>query len=170
MEIILRERIDSLGVRGDVVNVSPGYARNYLLPKKLAVLATPANMKQIEQEKAAAVRREALERKDAEALAQQLSQVAIQVNRKVGENEVLYGSVTAMDIAELLAAKGFTIDRRKLDLPEAIKSLGQHDVPLKTPSGRHRFHQSRSSQGRIGLRGLFFLSLSRQFCQVTDLG
>jgi large subunit ribosomal protein L9 len=131
MEIILRERIDSLGVRGDVVNVSPGYARNYLLPKKLAVLATPANMKQIEQEKAAAVRREALERNDAEALAQQLSQVAIQVNRKVGENEVLYGSVTAMDIAELLAAKGFTIDRRKLDLPEAIKSLGQHDVPLK---------------------------------------
>jgi len=74
---------------------------------------------------------EALERKDAEALAQQLSQVVIQVNRKVGENEVLYGSVTAMDIAELLAAKGFTIDRRKLDLPEAIKSLGQHDVPLK---------------------------------------
>jgi large subunit ribosomal protein L9 len=114
MEIILRERIDSLGVRGDVVNVSPGYARNYLLPKKLAVLATPANMKQIEQEKAAAVRREALERKDADALAQQLSQVAIQVNRKVGENEVLYGSVTAMDIAELLVAKGFTIDRRKL--------------------------------------------------------
>jgi len=131
MEIILRERINSLGVRGDVVIVSPGYARNYLLPKKLAVLATPANMKQIEQEKAAAVRREALERNDAEALAQQLSQVAIQVNRKVGENEVLYGSVTAMDIAELLAAKGFTIDRRKLDLPEAIKSLGQHDVPLK---------------------------------------
>ena len=131
MEIILRERIDSLGVRGDVVNVSPGYARNYLLPKKLAVLATPANMKQIEQEKATAVRREALERNDAEALAQQLSQVAIQVNRKVGENEVLYGSVTAMDIAELLAGKGFTIDRRKLDLPEAIKSLGQHDVPLK---------------------------------------
>ena len=100
MEIILRERIDSLGVRGDVVTVSPGYARNYLLPKKLAVLATPANMKQIEQEKAAAVRREALERKDAEALAQQLSQVVIQVNRKVGENEVLYGSVTYMDIAE----------------------------------------------------------------------
>jgi large subunit ribosomal protein L9 len=111
MEIILRERIDKLGVRGDVVNVSPGYARNFLLPKKLAVLATAANMKQIEQEKAAAVRREALETKDAEALAQQMSQVVIQVSRKVGENEVLYGSVTAMDIAELLAAKGFTIDR-----------------------------------------------------------
>ena len=97
------------------------------------MLVTPANIKQIEQEKAAAVRREALERKDAEALAQQISQVVIQVSRKVGENEVLYGSVTAMDIAELLAAKGFTIDRRKLDLPEAIKSLGQHDVPLKLP-------------------------------------
>ncbi|MCI0421120.1 MAG: 50S ribosomal protein L9 [Acidobacteria bacterium] len=131
MEIILRERIDKLGVRGDVVNVSAGYARNYLLPKQLAVLATPANIKQIEQERSAAVRREALERKDAEALARQLSQVTLQVNRKVGENEVLYGSVTSMDIAELLAAKGFTIDRRKLDLPEAIKSLGQHDVPLK---------------------------------------
>jgi large subunit ribosomal protein L9 len=114
MEIILRERIDKLGVRGDVVNVSPGYARNYLLPKKFAVLATPANRKQIDQEKAAAVRR-----------------VVLQVTRKVGENEVLYGSVTAMDIAELLAAKGFTIDRRKLDMPEAIKSIGQHDVPLK---------------------------------------
>ncbi|MCI0620748.1 MAG: 50S ribosomal protein L9 [Acidobacteria bacterium] len=131
MEIILRERIDKLGVRGDVVNVSAGYARNYLLPKQLAVLATPANIKQIEQERSAAVRREALERKDAEALARQLSQVTLQVNRKVGENEVLYGSVTSMDIAELLAAKGFTIDRRKLDLPEAIKSLGQHDVPIK---------------------------------------
>src|SRR5215475_14557700 len=91
LEIILCECIDKLGVLGDVVNVSPGYARNYLLPKKLAVLATPANMKQIEQEKAAAVRREALERKDAEALAQQISQVIIQVQRKVGENDVLYG-------------------------------------------------------------------------------
>ncbi|MSO21861.1 MAG: 50S ribosomal protein L9 [Acidobacteria bacterium] len=131
MEIILRDKIEKLGVRGDVVSVSSGYARNYLLPKKLAVLATPANMKQIEQEKAASVRREALEREDAEALAQQMSQVVIQVSRKVGENEVLYGSVTGMDIAELLAGKGFTIDRRKLELPEAIKSLGQHDVPLK---------------------------------------
>ncbi len=131
MEIILRERIEKLGGRGDVVKVSPGYARNYLLPKRLAVLATPANMKQIEQEKAAAVRREAKEKQDAEALAQQLSQLSLQVRRKVGETEVLYGSVTSMDIAEMLAAKGFALDRRKIDLPEALKSLGQHDVGIK---------------------------------------
>ena len=131
MDIILRERVEKLGTKGDVVNVSDGYARNFLLPKKLAVLATPANMKQIEQEKAAAVRREAKEKQEVEALARQLSQVSIQVSRKVGENEVLYGSVTSMDIAELLEAKGFTVDRRKIDLQEALKSLGQHDVPIK---------------------------------------
>jgi large subunit ribosomal protein L9 len=131
MEIILRERVEKLGTKGDVVNVSAGYARNFLLPKKLAVLATPANMKQIEQEKAAAVRREAKEKEEAEALARQLSQVSLQVSRKVGENEVLYGSVTSMDIAQLLEAKGFTVDRRKIDLHEALKSLGQFDVPIK---------------------------------------
>ena len=131
MEIILRERVEKLGTKGDVVNVSDGYARNFLLPKKLAVLATPSNMKQIEQEKAAAVRREAKEKQEVEALARKLSQVSIQVSRKVGENEVLYGSVTSMDIAELLEAKGFTVDRRKIDLQEALKSLGQHDVPIK---------------------------------------
>jgi large subunit ribosomal protein L9 len=131
MEIILRERVEKLGTKGDVVNVSAGYARNFLLPKKLAVLATPANMKQIEQEKAAAVRREANEKEEAEALARQLSQVSLQVSRKVGENEVLYGSVTSMDIAQLLEAKGFTVDRRKIDLHEALKSLGQFDVPIK---------------------------------------
>jgi large subunit ribosomal protein L9 len=131
MEIILRERVEKLGTKGDVVNVSAGYARNFLLPKKLAVLATPANMKQIEQEKAAAVRREAKEKEEAEALARQLSQVFLQVSRKVGENEVLYGSVTSMDIAQLLEAKGFTVDRRKIDLHEALKSLGQFDVPIK---------------------------------------
>ena len=131
MEIILRERVEKLGTKGDVVNVSDGYARNFLLPKKLAVLATPANMKQIEQEKAAAVRREAKEKQEAEALANQLSQVSLQVSRKVGENEVLYGSVTSMDIAQLLEAKGFTVDRRKIDLHEALKSLGQHDIPIK---------------------------------------
>lgn len=131
MEIVLRERVDKLGGKGDVVNVSDGYARNYLLPKKLAVLATPANLKQIEQEKAAAVRREAKEKQEAEALAQQLSRVSLRVARKVGENDVLYGSVTSMDLAELLAGQGFTVDRRKIDLPEPLKSLGQHDVPIK---------------------------------------
>jgi large subunit ribosomal protein L9 len=131
MEIILRERVEKLGTKGDVVKVSDGYARNFLLPKKLAVLATPANMKQIEQEKASAVRKEAKEKQEAEALAQQLSKLSLQIARKVGENDVLYGSVTSMDIAELLETKGFNIDRRKIDLAEALKSVGQHDVPVK---------------------------------------
>ena len=131
MEVILRERVEKLGTKGDVVKVSPGYARNFLLPKRLAVLATPANRLQIDQEKSAAVRREAKEKQDAEALAHQLSNVPVQISRKVGEHDVLYGSVTSMDIAELLQTKGFTVDRRKIDLPEAIKSIGQFDVPIK---------------------------------------
>jgi large subunit ribosomal protein L9 len=131
MEVILRERIEKLGTKGDVVKVSPGYARNFLLPKRLAVLATDANRLQIEQEKAAAVRRGAREQQEAESLAHQLSKVSIQVSRKVGEHNVLYGSVTSMDIAELLEAKGFTVDRRKIDLTEPLKSIGQFDVPIK---------------------------------------
>ena len=114
-----------------MVKVTEGYARNFLLPRKLALLATSANMKQIEQEKAAAVRRDANERTEAEGLAQQLGQAKIQLSRKVGENDVLYGSVTAMDIAEALQAQGFTVDRRKIELGEALKSLGQHSVGIK---------------------------------------
>ncbi|PYV42532.1 MAG: 50S ribosomal protein L9 [Acidobacteria bacterium] len=131
MEIILREKIEKLGTKGDIVRVSDGYARNFLLPKKLAVLATPANIRQIEQEKAAAVRREAIEKQEAEALAQQLSSVCLNLSRKVGENDVLYGSVTSMDIAEALEAKGFSIDKRRIELPEAVKSLGKFDIPIK---------------------------------------
>jgi len=131
MEIILREKVEKLGGKGDIVNVSDGYARNYLLPKNLAVLANPANIRLVEQEKAAAVRREAKEKQEAEMLAQQLAKVDLQVHRKVGENDVLYGSVTSMDIAELLAAKGFSIDRKKMDLHEPLKSIGQFDVPIK---------------------------------------
>ncbi len=131
MEVILREKVEKLGNRGQVVKVSEGYARNFLLPRKLALLATPANMKQIEQEKAAAVRREAHEKAEAEVLAQQLSKVSLKLARKVGENEVLYGSVTAMDIAEALQAQGFTVDRRKIEMAEALKSLGQHTVSIK---------------------------------------
>jgi len=114
-----------------VVKVSEGYARNFLLPRKLALLATPANRKQIEQEKAAAVRRETNEKAEAEALAQQLSKVTIQMARKVGDNDVLYGSVTSMDIAEALQVQGFTLDRRKFEMEEALKSLGQHQVNIK---------------------------------------
>jgi large subunit ribosomal protein L9 len=131
MDIILREKIEKLGTKGDIVRVSDGYARNFLLPKKLAMVATPANIRQIEQEKAAAVRREAVEKQEAEALAQQLSRVSLNLSRKVGEHEVLYGSVTSMDIAEALEAKGFTIDKRKIELTEAIKSLGKFDIPVK---------------------------------------
>jgi large subunit ribosomal protein L9 len=131
MEVILREKVEKLGSRGEVVKVSEGYARNFLLPRKLALLATPANMKQIEQEKAAAVRRETNEKAEAEALAQQLSKITIRLARKVGENDVLYGSVTSMDIAEALQVQGFTLDRRKFEMEEALKSLGQHQVNIK---------------------------------------
>ena len=131
MEIILRERVEKLGTKGDIVRVSDGYARNFLFPKKLAVLATTTNIRQIEQEKAAAVRREAIEKQEAEELARQLSKVSLTLTRKAGESDVLYGSVTSMDIAEALAAKGFTLDRRKIELSEPIKSLGKVDVPIR---------------------------------------
>jgi len=131
MEIILREKVETLGVKGDVVRVSDGYARNFLLPKKLAVLATPANIRQIEQEKAAAVRREAIETREAEMLAEQLSKVSLTLARKAGENDVLYGSVTSMDIAEALETKGFSVDKRKIALEEPIRSLGTFEVSIK---------------------------------------
>ena len=102
-----------------------------MLPKRKAVLATPHNVRQVEQEKAAAVRREAIEKSESEMLAQQLAEVSLQFTRKVGEQEVLYGSVTSLDIAESLKEKGFEIDRRKIDLEEHLKSLGRHDVPIK---------------------------------------
>ena len=131
MEVILKERVEKLGSKGEVVRVSDGYARNFLFPKKLAVLATPANRVQIEMEKAVAVRREAKEKVEAEGLAQQLVQISIKLGRKVGENNVLYGSVTTMDIAEALEAQGFKIDKRKIDLDDHIKTLGQFSVPVK---------------------------------------
>lgn len=131
MDVVLRERIEKLGDRGEVVSVKPGYARNFLLPKRKAVLATPHNLRQVEQEKAAAVRREAIEKNEAEILAQQLAEVSLQFTRKAGEQDVLYGSVTSLDIAESLHEKGFEIDRRKIDLDEPLKSLGGHNVPIK---------------------------------------
>jgi len=131
MEIILREKVETLGAKGDVVRVSDGYARNFLLPKKLAVLATPANIRQIEQEKVAAVRREAIEKREAEMLAEQLSKVSLSLARKAGENDVLYGSVTSMDIAEALETKGFSVDKRKIALEEPIRSLGTFEVSIK---------------------------------------
>jgi len=131
MEVILREHIDNLGRRGEIVKVADGYARNYLLPRKLALLATEGNKKQIERERAKFDAKEADEKKVAEAMAARLANAEVSIARKVGETDVLYGSVTTADIAEALGAKGFDIDRRKLQLAEPIKKLGEVDVPVK---------------------------------------
>jgi large subunit ribosomal protein L9 len=131
MEVILREHIDNLGQRGDIVKVSDGYARNYLLPRKLALLATEGNKRQIERERARFDAREAEDRSVAQAVAARLSAVELEIPRRVGETEALYGSVTAADIVEALATKGFDVDRRKLSLQEPIKKLGEYEVPLR---------------------------------------
>jgi large subunit ribosomal protein L9 len=131
MEVILREHVDHLGRRGEIVKVADGYARNYLLPRKLALPATAGNKKHVERERKIMESREAEEKGQAAAIATRLSSIDITIARRVGETEALYGSVTAADIADYLQAKGFEIDRRKLILPEPIKSLGDHDVPLK---------------------------------------
>ena len=131
MEIILREHVDNLGERGEIVKVAAGYARNFLLPRKLALLATGANRKHVERERKIAEAREAQEKGQAEVVAARLGSVEILIARRVGETDQLYGSVTSADIAEYLLGKGFEIDRRKLILPEPIKVLGDHDVPLK---------------------------------------
>jgi len=131
MEVILRDHVEKLGKRGEIVKVSDGYARNYLLPRKLALPATEGNRKHVERERKIMETREAEEKSQAEAIASRLSTVDITIARRVGDTEQLYGSVTAADIAEFLKTKGFEIDRRKLILPEPIKTLGEHDVPLK---------------------------------------
>jgi large subunit ribosomal protein L9 len=131
MDLILREHVDNLGRRGEVVKVADGYARNYLLPRKLALLATEGNKKQIERERARFEAQEAEERKISEALASRIANIEIVIARKVGETDALYGSVTAVDITEALAAKGIEVDRRKLQLAEPIKRIGDTDVPVK---------------------------------------
>lgn len=131
MDVILREDIDKLGNRGEVVKVAAGYARNYLLPKKLAVAATASNKNIVEQERQAALRREAVERGQAEEQGKLLSSVVLASVQKAGEQDQLFGSVTAKDIAELLAKQGFEIDRRKIVLPEPIKTLGEHHINIK---------------------------------------
>jgi large subunit ribosomal protein L9 len=131
MEVILKEDVPKLGHRGEVVKVAEGYGRNYLLPHKLAIEATTANRSVIEQMKQSAVRKTAVEKTAADALAQQLDGTALSFHRKVGEKDHLFGSVTTSDIAEALERKGFTIDRRKLQLNEPIKSLGDFEVPVR---------------------------------------
>jgi large subunit ribosomal protein L9 len=131
MEVILREHVDNLGRRGEVVKVADGYARNYLLPRKLALLVTDGNRKQIERERAKYDVKEAGEMKIAEAMAERLANVEIEIARKVGETAALYGSVTSSDVAAALAAKGFELDRRKLQLAEPLKRIGEFDIPVK---------------------------------------
>ena len=130
-QVLLREDIDNLGARGEIVKVRAGYARNYLLPRKLAVQATTSNVKQIEQERAALLRREATERAGAEAQAGQMNALRLTFERKVGEHGMLYGSVTSMDIQEALKEKGYEFDRRKITLPEAIKETGEFTVKVR---------------------------------------
>jgi large subunit ribosomal protein L9 len=131
MEVILREHVDNLGRRGDVVKVAEGYARNYLLPRKLALAVTEANKRQIERERQAAEARELEEKTQAEAFAQRLTQAEIEIPRRVGENNTLYGSVTSADIAQALQSKGFDIEKRKIQMPEPLKALGESTVPVK---------------------------------------
>jgi large subunit ribosomal protein L9 len=131
MEVILKEDVLKLGHRGDVVKVADGYGRNYLLPGKLAIEATAANKAVIEQMKGSAVRKSAKEKITAEELSTQLSAVELVFERKVGQDEHLFGSVTSSDIAHELEAKGYTVDRRKISLDEPLKSLGEYHVPVK---------------------------------------
>ena len=129
--VLLREDVDNLGARGEIVKVKPGYARNYLLPRKLAVEATPGNVRQIEAERAALLKREARERATAEAQSAQMKDLRLTFVRKVGEHGLLYGSVTAMHIADALKEKGYEVDRRRVHLSEPIKETGDYNVSVR---------------------------------------
>lgn len=129
--ILLREDIEALGGRGEIVKVKAGYARNYLLPQGLASLATKGNVKQIDLERTALLKRAAEERSTAEAQKEQMSTIALAFERKAGDGGTLFGSVTSMDIAEALQAKGYEIDRRKINLRDAIKETGEYTVKVK---------------------------------------
>ena len=131
MDVILREDVEKLGTRGQLVKVAPGYARNFLLPNKMAVAATESNKKIVEQERQAHLRREAKVEGEAQDLGKMLGAVAITISQKAGENDQLFGSVTSKDIAEALEKQGYTIERRKIGLEEPIKSLGEFKVPLR---------------------------------------
>ncbi len=134
MEVILLQDIEKLGTRGKIVKVADGYGRNYLLPRKLAVAATPQNRKWIEQQRVKFLKLEAKEKVEAGELAQLMQGVTVVVTRKAGEKGQLFGSVTAMDVAERLAAQGFNIDKRRIHLDPPLKVLGEYDVPIKLHS------------------------------------
>ncbi len=131
MEVILREDVDKLGRRGEVVKVAEGYGRNYLLPRGLALAVTPANKAMIGKERKAAEARLAKEKAEWQALAERINAIRYIAPRKVGENDALYGSVTSGDIADFLKTKGIEIDKRKVQLDEPIKKLGEHEVSVK---------------------------------------
>ena len=131
IEVILREHVEHLGGRGEIVKVADGYARNYLFPRKLALAVTEENKRQIERDRAKAEAREGEERQVADALRARLEALDLAIARRVGEHETLYGSVTSADIAEALQAKDFTVDRRKIQLPEPLKTIGEHAVAIK---------------------------------------
>ena len=131
MEVILKEDVAKLGSRGDVVKVAEGYGRNFLLPRKLAIEASTGNKKVIEQMRAAAVRRSAKEKAQAEELSKQFDGVSVSFARRAGEQDQLFGSVTSGDIGDALEKKGFNVDRRKIQLHEPLKTLGEFTVPVK---------------------------------------
>ena len=131
MEVILKEDVPKLGSRGEVVKVAEGYGRNYLLPRKLAIEATAANKAVITQMKAAAVKKAAKDKADAELLAKQYEGVALTFSRRAGEHDALFGSVTSGDIAHELEGRGFKIDRRRIELNNPIKTIGEYNVPIK---------------------------------------
>ena len=131
MKLILREDVPNLGKGGELVEVKPGYGRNYLLPRGLAVAANPRNLREIEHQKQVASAKAAKMRASAEALSRRLAETPVSLKRKVGEQDKLYGSVTAMDIAEALGQRGLSIDRRSIDLAEPIKTVGEFEVPVK---------------------------------------
>jgi len=131
MQIILQEDVEKLGNRGQVVEVAEGYARNFLLPRKLALEANASNMKRLEKMRAAFAKKEATEKGDAQKLAELLAGVSLEIARKSGENDQLFGSVTTADISDALAAQGYTIDKRKLQLAEPIKLIGNFEIPVK---------------------------------------
>jgi large subunit ribosomal protein L9 len=131
MEVILREHVENLGQRGDVVKVAAGYARNYLLPRKLALPVTNENRRQIERERKVAEARELVERQDAEAVSARMAELELSFARRVGENDTLYGSVTSADIADALVERAFDVEKRKVQLHEPLKQLGEFTVPVK---------------------------------------
>ncbi len=131
MKLILREDVENLGRGGDVVDVKPGYGRNFLLPRGLAVVANPKNLREIEHQKAVASAKAAKLKASAEAVAKRLAETPVTLKRKAGEQDKLFGSVTAIDIAEALSARGLQLDRRSIDLAEPIKTTGDFEVPVK---------------------------------------